>query len=548
VCFAVALVGLTALLIGTLSYTRARRALETTAAARLDLLARDVAAKIGIDLEDRAADITNWAELEIMRALLYRDVDKELAHFLDQTLRRRPAHAALVAVDASGDRIAGAGAVEVARPAVPASRPTWSLISHEGRALLQFQTPVRHPDRPAEVIGVLAALFEPPVVGGPQDAAAPATLAIRARTGAVLVDTRPLPRGPLADTERDPAVLTARAPIRSLGTDGPALDVVLFEPAAVAFADVTALRTTLVQTGLVVVALGALFGALVAWRIGLPIRQLTTTVREVAERGQLEPQASFPDTGGEVGVLSAAFRAMLESLARSQQETLAQSRLAFLGEIAANVAHEVRTPLSVLKTTAQLLARDGMPADEQRQLATTAAAEVDRLNTVVTNLVDLARPRPVRYADEPVGAIVDRAVSFFRPLAAKHGVEVTRAGLDAGLVVHGSADQLHQVLLNLLQNALQAMGRPGAITVTSHAEDGWVRLAVDDTGPGFAPDVLPRVFAPFVTTRTDGTGLGLAIVKRMVEEHGGTVGAENRAEGGARVWARLPLRKEPAAR
>jgi signal transduction histidine kinase len=473
-----------------------------------------------------------------MRALLYGDVDKELALFLAQTLRGRPAYAALVAMDAAGERVAGAGVVDGVGRSRP-SEPHWSLVSHGGRALLQFETPVRHPDRPAEVIGVLAGLVTP-AVGGSSDATAPVAIAVRARSGEVLDGG--------IERERDPAVLTARAPIPALGPDGPALDVFVFEPAAVAFADVTALRTTLVQTGFLVVALGALLGAVVAWRIGLPIRQLTGTVREIAERGQPEPQAAFPDASGEVGVLSAAFRAMMESLARSQQETLAQSRLAFLGEIAANVAHEVRTPLSVLKTTAQLLARDGIPPGEQRQLATNAAAEVDRLNAVVTNLVDLARPRPVRYAAEPVGPIVDRAVSFFRPLAAKHGIDVVRVGTDAGLVVHGSGDQLHQVLLNLLQNALQAMGRPGEITVTSRAEDGWVRLAVDDTGPGFTPDVLPRVFAPFVTTRADGTGLGLAIVKRMVEEHGGTVGAENRPEGGARVWARLPLRKEAPSR
>jgi hypothetical protein len=278
--------------------------------------------------------------------------------------------------------------------------------------------------------------------------------------------------------------------------------------------------------------------------MGRPIRQLTATVREVAERGEPVPQASFPETGGEVGVLASAFRTMMESLSAAQREALARSRLAFLGEIAANIAHEVRTPLSVLKTAAQLLARGGMPAAEQRDLASTAAAEVDRLNAVVTSLVDLARPKPVQQRAEPIDPIIDRAVSFFRPLAAKTGVDIVRLGPNDHLMVHGNADQLYQVLLNLLQNAMQAMRGPGAVTVTSRREDGLVLVEVEDTGPGFAPDVLPRAFSPFITTKSDGTGLGLAIVKRMVEEHGGTAGAENRPAGGARVWLRLPLQED----
>jgi signal transduction histidine kinase len=342
-------------------------------------------------------------------------------------------------------------------------------------------------------------------------------------------------------------VVRAVATVALSGIEAPPLEVELTEPSAAAFADVASLKVTLIQTGALVVALGAVLAALAAWRIGFPIRRLTATVRQVAESRQLEAgMPAFPDDGGEVAVLVSAFRGMMESLATAQRENLVQSRLALLGEIAANVAHEVRTPLSVLKTSAQLLARGGLPEAEQHALASTAAAEVDRLNAVVTSLVDLARPKPVRQAAERIAPIVDRAVSFFRPLAAKAGIAVVRDGAEPDATVHGSADQLHQVLLNLLQNALQASRRGGTITVRSEVVDGFVVIAVADTGDGFPPDLLPRVFAPFVTTKPDGAGLGLAIVKRMVEEHGGTVGAENRTGGGARVWIRLPVRRGTA--
>jgi signal transduction histidine kinase len=366
------------------------------------------------------------------------------------------------------------------------------------------------------------------------------SLVLRGPTGEILVGSEVT-----ASDDGRRAGLTESAPVGHLSdADAPDLAVVVSAPAEAAFADVTSLRTTLFQTGLLVVVIGAILAAFLAWRMGVPIRQLTVTVREVARRGEPVPRASFPETGGEVGVLASAFRTMMESLATAQRETLAQSRLAFLGEIAANIAHEVRTPLSVLKTAAQLLARGGMPAAEQRELALTAAAEVDRLNAVVTSLVDLARPKPVRYRVERVDAIIDRAVAFFRPLAPKSGVELVAVGTAEDLQVQGSADQLHQVLLNLIQNAIQAIRGPGTVTVKSRRDDGWVLIEVEDTGPGFDPDVLPRVFSPFVTTKPDGTGLGLAIVKRMIEEHGGTVGADNRPGGGARVWMRLPLRED----
>jgi len=547
VIFAVGLVGLTATSIGALSFTRARRALETDALTGLVLLARDVAAHVHDELENRAADITHWSRLEVMRALIYEDVDKELAKFLEQTLHERVAYRAIVALDATGRRVAGAGAVHDIEPDGVADTVRVAIVSRAGVAIARFETPVFNPERPGAKIGTLVVLLDltpmldavdPSLRGATSEAA----LTLRERGGRVLAESRP--RGERDGRSTD-GMLTAVAPVERVHVDdAPHVEVVVSEPRDVAFAGVASLRSTLLKTGVLVAALGAALAAWVAWRIGRPIRQLTTTVREVAERGEPLPQSVFPETGGEVGVLASAFRTMMESLSTAQREALARSRLAFLGEIAANVAHEVRTPLSVLKTAAQLLARGGMPAAEQRELALMAAAEVDRLNAVVTSLVDLARPKPVERRPEAVDPIVDRAVAFFQPLAAKAGVDLVRVGARDGSTVDASADQLYQVLLNLLQNAMQAVSHDGTVTVVRGRDDGWVVIAVEDTGPGFAADVLARVFSPFVTTKADGTGLGLAIVKRMVEEHGGTVGAENRPAGGARVWVRLPSREE----
>jgi signal transduction histidine kinase len=161
----------------------------------------------------------------------------------------------------------------------------------------------------------------------------------------------------------------------------------------------------------------------------------------------------------------------------------------------------------------------------------------------VTSLVDLARPRAVRYRGESVADIIERAVAFFGLEAAKLGVTISRT-VDDSVRVHASADQLYQVFLNAIHNAPQAIRGPGQLAVRCYRDDGWSVVDVADSGPGFAPEVLARAFAPLHGTKADGTGLGLAFSKRIVEEHGGTIIEENPPDGGARLRIRLPRRSD----
>src|SRR5262249_1158439 len=197
--------------------------------------------------------------------------------------------------------------------------------------------------------------------------------------------------------------------------------------------------------------------------------------------------------------------------------------------------------LWVLKTSAQLLASGDLPIAEQRTLGRMVAAEVDRVNRVVTDLVDLARPRIAPRTSEPLGGLVQRAAGVLRPWAHSRGVALELDGEESALRVLVDGDQMQQALLNLLHNAVQAAPNPGTVVVRAFAQDRWGVIEVSDSGPGFSAEALTRAFSPFFTTRADGTGLGLTIVKRIVEEHGGEVGARNPASGGGCVWCRLPL-------
>jgi two-component system sensor histidine kinase HydH len=547
VLLVVLVVGGTTATIGALSYVRARDALEAAGRARLELLARDMARNLHGELAERVADITTWARLEAMLALTFSDVDKELAEFLRHALAGRPAYRALAGFDVEGERVASAGdavAVPLRSLLAPSTRLRVAPHGDADAAELVVETPVFNPRKPAEPIGMLAGvlasgqLLDAMAVG--RDPAAPAVeiTVLASDTGIILrgeTDAR-------LRTDGEPAMLEETARLPNLqGVESPALTVVVREPAAVALANVLSLRRTLVWIGLLVLLLSGAVGGAVAWRISQPIRRLTASVKEITARGRPEPIADFPEAAGEVGILSSAFQDMLERLTAAQREAIMQSRLALLGEVAASIAHDVRTPLSVLKTSAQLLAGAEVPAPEQRDLARMVAAEVDRLNGVVSNLVDLARPRPVRIAPESVQALVESAVAVLRPWARSADVVIEMDARATELRVRADRDQVQQVLLNLIHNAVQAASKPGRVAVRSYPDAPWAVIEVTDTGAGFTPEALERAFSPFFTTKPEGTGLGLAIAKRIVEEQGGEVGARNLEGGGASVWIRLPM-------
>lgn len=528
--------------IGTLSYVRAQDALESAARSRLELQARDMARNLHGELLDRVADITSWAHLETMMGLVFADVDKELAELLGHAVADRRAYRALAAYDRHGTRVAvgGAGA-DLPETMSPISGARLRILESgrgaEAAILPAFliEMPVRDARDGGAPLGMLAGALD---AGPLRNAVAGGVL-----PGDVTVAV--LAGGTSAGVPSHPAaILEATSPVPALmGVSAPALQVVVRQPRRAALAHVLALRRSMVRVALLVLILSVAVGGLVAWRISAPVRALTAAVQAVTARGRPEPLAELPIVDGEVGLLTTAFQAMLERLTIAQREAIAQSRLALLGEVAASIAHDVRTPLSVLKTSAQLMAGTDVSPAERQDLGRMISQEVDRLNGVVTNLVDLARPRPARPAERDVPELIESAAAVLRPWAGSLGVTIV-GDAPPNLRAHVDRDQMQQVLLNLIHNAVQASPRPGRVVVRGRAETPWVRLAVQDAGPGFTPEALERGFSSFFTTKADGVGLGLASVKRLVEEQGGTVGANNVAMGGAVVWIRVPQTSE----
>jgi signal transduction histidine kinase len=232
--------------------------------------------------------------------------------------------------------------------------------------------------------------------------------------------------------------------------------------------------------------------------------------------------------------------ALLESLAipvgvvieNSRQYRMLQERdrLAALGQMAAGLAHEVKNPLGAIKGAAQLLGdpQDGSELDStSREFLGIILEEVDRLDRVVGSVLDYARPSKGNPGVVDLNAAVTRTIQVLRSNRDQETRFLMTLSDDLPRV-RADAEQLRQVLMNLVRNAVEAMGGAGMVTVTTRARTGrpdpdFVEIAVQDTGPGIPPHVLRSLFVPFFTTKHRGTGLGLAISQRMVQEMGGRI-------------------------
>jgi signal transduction histidine kinase len=236
-------------------------------------------------------------------------------------------------------------------------------------------------------------------------------------------------------------------------------------------------------------------------------------------------------------------------LASTNEQLERRKRLAALGEMAAGVAHEIRNPLGSIQLYADLLARQLAAEPAKAQLAGKIGSAVRGLDAIISDMLTFtrlneAKPQPTRFVDlltEVAAEVAGKLESTGTALNAKQ--------VDRNLLIDLDTRLFRRVLVNLIANASDAMaGSPAdrrEILVTAESlppgsgEMRW-RVSVMDNGPGISPDVLEKVFHPFFTTKDHGTGLGLAIVHHIIEAHGGTIAAGNRAEGGAAFTILLP--------
>lgn len=230
-----------------------------------------------------------------------------------------------------------------------------------------------------------------------------------------------------------------------------------------------------------------------------------------------------------------------EQLLCQQREMMRAGHLAVAGQLAAGVAHEVRNPLATIKVLVEGALRAKNPAPLSRQELTVIHGEIVRLERIVQDYLDFARPPELNRCLGDLRDVVDQAAALLQANARRQGVRLVADYPEQPVWAKVDHDQLRAVLVNLLLNAIEAMPRGGRLHVALATTRQEVQLTVTDTGSGIPPEILKRLFAPFVSGKPSGTGLGLCISKRIMEYHGGRITAKNRAEGGAVVAITLPV-------
>ena len=251
----------------------------------------------------------------------------------------------------------------------------------------------------------------------------------------------------------------------------------------------------------------------------------------------LSPLRHGPD--GEPGMLL-----LFEDLTdyREMQEQVKRAdRLAAVGELAARIAHEIRNPLTSVSGSIEVLKTNRQLNERDRRLMEIVVRETDRLNQLLTDFLQFARPTAAQLEEVMLDHLLKETAELF---SRSHGHDSLKLRLELAPDVQVQADprQLNQMFWNLIKNASEAMPQGGEIRVVlSEDSDGdGISIEVHDTGPGIPPEVRDRIFTPFFTTKTRGTGLGLAMVRRIAEEHGGTVAMENGIRRGAIFKVHLP--------
>lgn len=221
------------------------------------------------------------------------------------------------------------------------------------------------------------------------------------------------------------------------------------------------------------------------------------------------------------------------------KERLNQSeRLASLGRMIAGVAHEVRNPLGIIRSTAELLG--SQLKDPQKPLAQVIVEESTRLNRIVSEFLDFARPQAPKLEAIEIEQVISHNLHVLAPEAERLGIKIERSYQNPPVKAWGDADLLYRGFLNIFNNSIQAMGEDGGaftISTSSQRQDGvnWVVTTIDDTGPGFDQEAKSSLLDPFFTTKETGTGLGLSIVGNIINSHDGHMELLDAPGGGARV-------------
>jgi len=301
-------------------------------------------------------------------------------------------------------------------------------------------------------------------------------------------------------------------------------------------------------TGAVAICAAVMIG--LAYFIQRPMVELQEKIARVGE-GDLEVSVNFAKRNDEIGDLGRNFNHMVKQLRESREEIDRLHRtqmsraehLATLGELATGLAHEIRNPLAGIAGVIEIVGRDLPSTSPARAVVKDIRIEIAQINRILTDLLQTARPHPPEVRMSDLNTTVEHAIMLARQQVLSKPIRIELQKDEQLASVEHDSDQIHQVILNLLLNSVQAIDGAGVVRVLVAAHKGKALISVTDSGRGISPEHLPFIFRPFYTTKGNGTGLGLSLARRIVEDHRGRIEVQSEVGRGTEFLITLPLRQ-----
>ena len=230
-----------------------------------------------------------------------------------------------------------------------------------------------------------------------------------------------------------------------------------------------------------------------------------------------------------------------------EDRVLHTERLAAVGNTMTHIAHEIKNPLLIIGGFARQLMKVPDLDDKSRHKLSIMAGEVSQLEEMVAEMREFVRRPPAQKRPGQISAALTAVLELFQDTLKEHNIQVRRVEETPLPAVNFDPKQVHQVLINLLKNALEAMDQGGEITITSRVKGANAEISLADTGEGMSPEVADKIFQPYFTTKDKGTGLGLAICQGIIQAHGGVILVDSTPGQGTTFTIQLPLEEAPVA-
>jgi two-component system, NtrC family, sensor histidine kinase HydH len=282
--------------------------------------------------------------------------------------------------------------------------------------------------------------------------------------------------------------------------------------------------------------------------LSIPIRSALGSLDQVVGPVQVVSTDNFAQLDAAAAGLAQRVAQVVERLQSAERDRLRNDQMAALGQLAAGLAHELRNPLTAMKTIVDAARREPQTESLNARDLAVLDEEIQRLNRSLQSFLDYARPPAIAKRRVDLASVVEHTRQLLSGRAEQQSIRVVVEPSERLIKVDADPEQLHQVLLNLLLNAFDAVRGDGQVTIRIQAaQPGCAVVTVTDSGPGISQAVRDRLFEPFVSTKESGTGLGLTICRRIVEDHGGRIEAANGPQGGAIVTVTLPASDQPVS-